>query len=149
MQFIDRTKITIREANPEDYVQIHSICENDLGYSCNRELVRKRLITLDKDRECVFVAILNDRVAGFIHVEKYEVLYCEPMTNILGLAVKKEFRRHGAGRELLNAAEIWAKDRGITMVRLNSGKTRTEAHEFYRNIGYGNEKEQLRFIKKL
>lgn len=52
------------------------------------------------------------------------------MVNILGLAVKKELRRCGVGRGLLNAAEEWAKERGIALVRLNSGKTRKEAHEF-------------------
>lgn len=40
MQPIDGIKITIREATPDDFEQIHSICENDLGYICDSELVK-------------------------------------------------------------------------------------------------------------
>ena len=35
------------------------------------------------------------------------------------------------------------------LIRLNSGGTRTQAHNFYRNIGFSDEKTQLRFIKSL
>ena len=47
------------------------------------------------------------------------------------------------------SAEKWAKNKGIQVMRLNSGGTRKEAHIFYRNIGFSDEKEQLRFIKEI
>lgn len=49
----------------------------------------------------------------------------------------------------MRAVENWAKVCGIHAVRLNSGKARTEAHKFYRSIGYDNEKAQIRFFKNL
>ena len=45
-------------------------------------------------------------------------------------------------------AERWAKEMGAAGVRLNSGAGRTEAHAFYRHIGYTSEKQQLRFLKE-
>ena len=45
--------------------------------------------------------------------------------------------------------EEWAKSKNIKLIRLNSGGTRTQAHNFYRNIGFSDEKTQLRFIKSL
>ena len=42
-----------------------------------------------------------------------------------------------------------ARQNGITCMRLNSGSSRTQAHEFYRAQGYTDEKTQLRFIKNL
>ena len=39
--------------------------------------------------------------------------------------------------------------KGIKKVRVNSGFSRKEAHEFYRSLGYNNEKEQIRFLKSL
>ena len=67
----------------------------------------------------------------------------------LGLAVSRDHRRRGVGRALITCAENWAKEQGVNIVRLNSGSTRKEAHEFYRAMGYDDEKMQVRFLKKL
>ena len=139
----------IREAVVNDYEEMHKICENDLGYECDKEIVQNRLSELNHDRESVFVAVIDNKIVGFIHVEKYEVLYAPALANILGLAVSKDHRRQGIGKKLLSAAADWAKSKNIAFIRLNSGGSRKEAHMFYRNNGYSNEKEQLRFIKQL
>ena len=82
-------------------------------------------------------------------VEKYNLLYFETMGNVLGLAVTEEYRRKGVGSRLMNAVEQWAKDNSIHFIRLNSGITRIGAHNFYKSLGFEEEKEQKRFIKKV
>ena len=139
----------IREATLEDAFAICNISCADLGYDCSCEFVSTRISNLDKGREKVFVAEVNGIVAGYVHAEKYQTLYFEPMINILGLAVSAEFRRRGIGRMLLKHAERWANEEGIYKIRLNSGGSRKEAHSFYRAMGYSNEKEQIRFIKDI
>ena len=139
----------IREATIEDAFAICNISCSDLGYDCSCEFVSTRISNLDKGREQVFVAEVNGIVAGYIHAEKYQTLYAEPMINILGLAVSSKFRRHGIGRMLLNCTECWANEEGINKIRLNSGTSRKEAHSFYRAMGYNNEKGQIRFIKDI
>ena len=141
--------MTIREATIEDAFAICNISCADLGYDCSCEFVSTRISNLDKGREKVFVAEVNGIVAGYIHAEKYQTLYFEPMINILGLAVSSEFRRRGIGRMLLKRAERWATEVGIHKIRLNSGASRKEAHSFYRAMGYNNEKGQIRFIKDI
>ena len=137
----------IREATMEDSFAICNISRADLGYDCSCEFVSMRISNLDKAREKIFVAEINGITAGYIHAEKYQTLYFEPMINILGLAVSSEFRRRGIGRTLLKHTERWANELGIHRIRLNSGASRKEAHLFYRAMGYHNEKEQIRFIK--
>ena len=139
----------IREATIEDAFAICNISCADLGYDCSCEFVSTRISNLDKEREKVFVAEVNGIVVGYIHAEKYQTLYAEPMINILGLAVSSEFRRRGIGGALLKHAECWANEVGIHRIRLNSGATRKEAHSFYRAMGYNNEKGQIRFIKDI
>ncbi|MFR5889090.1 MAG: N-acetyltransferase family protein [Oscillospiraceae bacterium] len=139
----------IREATIEDAFAICNISCADLGYDCSCEFVSTRISNLDKGREKVFVAEVNEVVAGYIHAEKYQTLYFEPMINILGLAVSSEFRRRGIGRMLLKRAERWANEVGIHKIRLNSGASRKETHSFYRAMGYNNEKGQIRFIKDI
>ena len=139
----------IREINLSDANGIQLISEEDLGYECTVSLVEEKIKFLNKNREQVFVACENGLVTGYVHVEKYDTLYFETMCNVLGLAVKKEFQKNGIGKKLLLAGENWAKENGIKYMRVNSGITRVEAHEFYKHMGYESEKEQLRFIKKI
>ena len=143
------SRVIVRNATIHD---CHAICRiscEDLGYDCTPNLVATRLNSLDSKREVVFVAELDKIVVGYVHTEIYNLLYCESMVNILGIAVTASCRRYGAGTALINAVEDWAKSLGIYTVRLNSGAARSDAHAFYRAMGYNNEKDQIRFIKDL
>ena len=141
--------MNIRKADEKDAFAIGKISREELGYECDEEFVLRRLIELDNRREIVFIAEIDNIVVGYVHAEVYKTLYFESMINILGLAVLSDYRRQGVGRKLLSRAEMWAKELGINKVRLNSGGFRKEAHEFYRAMGYDNEKEQIRFMKSL
>lgn len=145
----DINDIIIRQAKIEDYKDICKICCDDLGYNCSEELVKERLEGLDKNNERVLVAVYNSEVVGYLHAQIYKTLYFEELINFLGLAVSKEYRNKKVGTKLVNEIENWAKEKGINKVRVNSGFSRKEANEFYRSLGYNNEKEQIRFLKSL
>lgn len=145
----DINDIIIRQAKIEDYKDICKICCDDLGYNCSEELVKEKLEGLDKNNERVLVAVYNSEVVGYLHAQIYKTLYFEELINFLGLAVSKEYRNKKVGTKLVNEIENWAKEKGINKVRVNSGFSRKEAHEFYRSLGYNNEKEQIRFLKSL
>ncbi len=162
-------KVKIRQAAASDIPAMNELFRKDLGYEeCTLEIVEKQFAGLDNSREAVFVAEANaectdsldgsydgsseikpSHIAGVIHVEKYNVLYFPTMANILGIAVDADFRRQGIGSALLKRAEEWARENGASSMRLNSGESRKQAHEFYRAQGYIDDKKQLRFIKEL
>ena len=139
----------IRKIELKDAGELCKICSEEMGYECAPALMKSKIEKLDSKREAVFVAEEESQLLGFIHVERYEVLYFESMANILGLAVKKNFQKQGLGKALLLAAENWAQENGIHLMRLNSGINRTDAHGFYEHLGYVSEKEQKRFVKNL
>lgn len=139
----------IRKIELKDAGELCKICSEEMGYECAPDLVKSKIEKLDLKREAVFVAEEESQLLGFIHVERYDVLYFESMANILGLAVKKDFQKQGLGKALLLAAENWAQENGIYLMRLNSGINRTDAHGFYEHLGYVSEKEQKRFLKRL
>ena len=91
----------IRKADVQDAFAICKISYEDLGYKCNDELVKKRLINLDSRREVVFVAEIDNIFVGYIHAEIYNLLYYESMMNILGIAVSSTYRRNGVGKALM------------------------------------------------
>lgn len=139
----------IRKIELKDAGELCKICSEEMGYECAPALVKSKIEKLDSKREDVFVVEEESQLLGFIHVERYDVLYFESMANILGLAVKKDFQKQGLGKALLLAAENWAQKNGIYLMRLNSGINRIDAHGFYEHLGYVSEKEQKRFLKRL
>ena len=139
----------VRPVTCDDAVEVCELCRNDLGYQCDKTLVKERINQLSPEREAVFVAIIDDSVVGFVHIEKYNTLYFETMANILGLAVSSKYRRRGIGKALVEQAEKWAEENDIELMRLNSGSKRIGAHKFYQTLGYFSEKSQMRFIKRL
>lgn len=141
--------LVVRTVTGDDAADICELSCTDLGYQCDKFLVSERISQLNDDTEAVFVAELDGKVVGFIHIHLYTTLYFEAMTNILGLAVSSKQRKKGIGKALLERAEEWSLEKEISLVRLNSGGTRKGAHEFYRCLGYGKEKEQIRFMKRL
>ena len=140
--------MTIRKACTADSSAIAEITAEGLGYRCAPERVARNIAALDPAHAAVFVAELDGEIAGFVEPQVYESIYLSPLVNILGLAVRASCRGKGIGRALMAVAERWAKEMGAAGVRLNSGAGRTEAHAFYRRIGYTSEKQQLRFLKE-
>lgn len=141
-------KITVRECALTDCESIYLLNKNDLGYDFPIEKTAKRLeMILGSEKDKIFVAEYGGKVIGYIHACDYDVIYGPSMKNILGLAVDSAYRKLGAGKALLTAAENWAKETGSAGVRLCSGAQRKEAHEFYKRCGYICSKEQLNFKK--
>lgn len=139
----------IRKARIEDYAYIGALIRDCLGYSCDDLVVKEKLSRLDNDREVVFVAEKDDRVVGYIHGDRFELLYMDSLINVLCLAVDESWRKSGIGSALLKHLEKWAKDRGAVGIRLNSASFRTSAHEFYRRKGFDKERDQIRFLKMI
>ena len=141
-------KMVIRIVEEKDVADLVNLIKKDLGYADAKEdFIRNQILKLDTNREAVFVAEIDEFVVGFIHVEKYSNIYFGPVGNILGLAVRESFRNQGIGKQLLATAENWSKGKGCIGMRLNSGGSRINAHDFYRSQGYNSEKTQIRFMK--
>ena len=139
----------IRVALQTDAKAIAEIYNVDLGYETDEKGIFDRLGKIDETREAVFVAEIDEKVVGALHIEKYSTLYYKDIANILSLAVRGDHRRRGAGKALVKAGEDWAKSKNLPEIRLESSMRRKPAHEFYRAMGFDSEKEQIRFLKKL
>jgi DNA invertase Pin-like site-specific DNA recombinase len=81
-----------------------------------------------------------------LHVERYYEKdgYC---ARIMSFVVGPEHRGRGVGRALISAAEDWARQRGARDNMLTTHKRSSDAHRFYRSVGY--EATGYRFFKEL
>ena len=132
----------------QDYTDIVLLNKNEMGYEYPPEDAKKKLKQLLNDsNHKIYVALVSDKVVGYIHANNYDLLYAPHLKNIMGIAVSFDFRKNGIGKMLLNEVEKWAKNTGAYGVRLVSGATRIEAHAFYTACGYSGNKEQKNFKK--
>ena len=140
----------IRLATPADAAGLADLA-SQLGYPSTPEQVAKRLDNLAEKPEenAVLVAELDGRVIGWVHVHLYLLLVDDREAEIGGLVVDADRRGQGVGAQLMAAAEAWAGGHGCQSVYLRSNTKRTEAHAFYKNLGYNLIKSQYAFRKFL
>ncbi len=138
----------VRNAKIKDFQDICRLNKEGLGYDYPADQTRRRLrMVLSMPTDMIFVAEVDEKVVGYIHVSAYECTYSDSMKNIHALVVDEAYRKHGIGQELLRAAEEWAKFTGAKGIRLSSGSNRLVAHQFYTSCGYTCRKMQKNFIK--
>jgi ribosomal protein S18 acetylase RimI-like enzyme len=139
--------ITIREATEKDIPRI-------------LELYRQLTITTSPT-EHNYSADLDVYRRSFAKIESltgYELLVAEEKSEVVGtivliivpnlshkalpwaavenVVVDERYRRQGIGRLLMDYATARAKEAGCYKIQLISDKRRTEAHKFYRTLGY-------------
>ena len=142
------TDFYIRECRMEDAVSLQTLNSNEMGYAYSVEDTAIKLQgLLQSGKDCILVAVLEEKIVGYIHANDYDLLFSPHMKNIMAIAVAKGYRRHGIGGALLRKVEDWARESGAAGIRLVSGAARTEAHAFYQSCGYRREKEQINFKK--
>ena len=138
-----------RKYESGDISAIRDILENDLGYNCELDSLKKRVDEMMKRGNYqIFVAEDDNKVVGYIGCVNYLAFELENEgMKIIALAVSKEYRRKGIGTQLLKTAEQWAKENNVEVVLLNSGLPREKAHTFYESQGYF--KKSYGFIKRI
>jgi GNAT superfamily N-acetyltransferase len=140
---------SIRAIGPEDADAAMRLSA-ELGYPADRGTMLRRMQQIAGDRNrAVLVACVDGDVAGWIDLTIEYHLQTEPVALIGGLVVSEAARGRGIGRELCEAAEGWARGRGITRMRVRSNAMRERAHAFYLRDGYSRVKTSAVFEKAL
>ena len=88
-------------------------------------------------------------VVGWVQVHFTRWLASDARGEVLGLVVASKMRGRGIGRQLMQMAEGWTKERGGSLVALRSNILRKETHIFYQRLGCEVTKTSLYFKKPL
>ena len=136
----------IRKVKLSDAAAIQRLNAESLGYDFDREETEAQLKRLlETDQHLILVAEEDGQVIGYAHAASYDCLYFPSLLNLLALAVTQDFQGQGHGRALMQALREEAKAAGYTGIRINSGISRSSAHEFYRSLGCSEKADQKRF----
>lgn len=142
-------ELVIRRATVSDAPRVAEL-SGMLGYPAKAEEMARRLTgILAYETHAVFVAEFAGDVVGWIHLAEQHLLEFDRRGEILGLVVGSGQRGKGVGRELVLAAEAWARVRGLQQVVVRSNIVRPESHPFYERIGYERYKTQHVYRKPL
>ncbi len=107
------------------------------------------LQTADGERVLLVAVVPRAGCVGWVGVSQRRALTSVAAATIEGLVVEDEFRSSGIGAMLVAEAEVWARRRGCTTVRVLSNVVRKRAHDFYRKLGYEVVKSEVVFEKPL
>ena len=139
---------TIRRVKLSDADDIYHINKTSLGYDYDLNKQRNKIQkVIQDDSQVIFVAEIDNKAVGYIHLLNYDVIYADNCKNCLGLAVDNNYKRMGIGSALLSKGELWAKENGAAGIRLCSGIERESAHKFYLANGYVENKIQKNLRK--
>jgi len=123
----------------------------ELGYPSSLAEIRSRLgAVLAHPDHAAYVAEHPDLgLLGWIHVFAGLRLESGSFAEIGGLVVAAGHRRTGVGRALVEQAEGWCWERGLSTLRVRTRTRRQDAHAFYRGLGFEAVKTQTVFVKEL
>jgi GNAT superfamily N-acetyltransferase len=140
----------IRPAKASDAARI-AVLATQLGYPSSTDGAAQRLAALPQDgSHAVFVAESEEgQVVSWVHVFRHLILEHDPVAYVAGLVVDAECRHGGIGKQLMQRAEEWARERRLTRLIVRSNVIRQEAHSFYEGMGYTRLKTQFVFLKEL
>ncbi|PKV51647.1 ribosomal-protein-alanine N-acetyltransferase [Aquimarina sp. MAR_2010_214] len=144
-----KMEVSIRHARIEDAEPI-SLLSDQLGYKSNNNRTLNRLVEILKNKDnCVFVAVDNDKIIGWIHGFYTLRVESDPFVEIGGLVVDKNYRKNGIGKLLVEYIINWCTSKKYRLIRVRCNTIRIESHKFYKNIGFIEKKQQKIFDKQL
>jgi GNAT superfamily N-acetyltransferase len=110
------------------------------AYDCAKMFPKLEKIIKD-DNAVIFLAEVAHQPVGFaeVYVRQDEPNLARVLHrygHLQSLMVTEEFRRHGVGKQLVEAAQQWTKDKGATEMRLDIWEFVEGPLEFYEQSGY-------------
>lgn len=143
-------ELHVRTARTDDAARLAELA-GQLGYDVDEAQMRRGIESLASEPAHAVIVVENSArgVIGWIHVGRRFALLSEPAAEIYALIVDESCRARGVGKRLMQAAEAWARQQGLAMLRVRCNVLRAAAQGFYGNLGYELTKSQGVFDKRL
>jgi ribosomal-protein-alanine N-acetyltransferase len=118
----------IIKAKEKDFKEINELIEREFSYTTKGMPAIKQRI---KQGNLVFIARNKNVFFGFIEFKLNEFT-----ASLFGISVKKEFRKKGIGKKLLNFFVDYCKKKGTKKISLIVKKNNFKAKNLYKSKGF-------------
>ena len=99
---------------------------------------------VEKDKDAVYVAQVNNKIAGLIQI----VPYGQNVSWLFRLIIKKQFRGSGIGSKLLKKAEEILKKKGNKEIGLFVNAENNNLKSFYKKRGFKSSNKKCLYLWK-
>jgi GNAT superfamily N-acetyltransferase len=125
---------------PVTFIEQLALIHTEEGFPATSSDIRLRIENLARTDRLLF-ALDGETLLGYAHIRI--------SGDLLSIFVRKPFQGHNVGRQLVNAAETWARESGSTRLLLRLDATLSDAQPFFMSLGFEHAATRLEFIRKL
>ena len=146
--------MTIRKISKKDFDEWVSLGVALWPKHTKREIEKEFRGLRSSRRYKTFLAVTDrERPVAFINLslrrDYVEGSTSSPVGYIEGIYVKPAYRKHGGARELIRAAEGWAKKRGAKELASDTELQNTASQKFHKRVGFTKVDVIVHVIKKI
>lgn len=118
-----------------------------LGYPLSVEQTLRNINSVLQSKDhTAFVAEIENKIVGWVGAAQAIMIEAMPHCEVNGLVIDELHRGMGIGKLLIDKVKHWAKAKGNDKIGLHCNVKRTEAHLFYKHLGFTELKEQKNFV---
>lgn len=142
-------ELLIRPAQADDVSSLHRMmCDLENEVLPEESFTTVFLKNLADDRVGYFIAESSGETVGMVGCHVQLLLHhAAPIAEIQEMYVRPGLRSQRIGQRLLEAVELFARQRGAEQLEVASNQARTDAHRFYEREGF--HKTHYKLVRKV
>ena len=133
---------------PEIFLEQITVLNEEIGRAISTDFLREKLDALPRS-DRLLLAVEGDYLVGYAHLSIRKDLTGSDPVEIVDLIVRRASRRHGIGRQLLAAAETWARASNQSALLVRMPVPDTNAHAFLSALHFDQLRITLEFVRPL
>jgi GNAT superfamily N-acetyltransferase len=133
---------------PEIFIEQMALLNNEIGRTISTSFLREKIEALPRE-DRLLLAVEGEFLIGYAHLSIRKDLAGPDPVEIVDLIVRKANRRRGIGRQLLNAAETWARQSNRSSLVVKIPVADTTAHAFLSALHFDQNETMLSFVRAL
>lgn len=145
--------IQIRKATKADAESTALLAVQMWTSHTTEELADGFSFVIENENSIVYLLTVDEVIVGFaqcgLRHDYVEGTSSSPVGYLEGIFVKKEYRKQGYAKQLLNYCEQWAKEKSCTEFASDCELSNEISRQFHMNLGFKEANRIICFTKKI
>ncbi|MCH5297787.1 MAG: GNAT family N-acetyltransferase [Ruminococcus sp.] len=145
--------IQIRKATKADAESIALLAVQMWTSHTTEELADGFSSVIENENSIVYLLTIDEVIVGFaqcgLRHDYVEGTSSSPVGYLEGIFVKKEYRKQGYAKQLLNYCEQWAKEKSCNEFASDCELSNEISRQFHMNLGFKEANRIICFTKKI